>query len=204
MTNYEKLCEDWRTRFLAMDPEKLMRRLPELRREGAYLTLFHFGRKFGADCETGKIVCLDGREATLTEQLNIYTLFWYGKEDARLRGEWASFENLRGASPFAPAFRAGVLASFAKSFAGRGPLLKEAAAAMGARTLKSSGIAFEADAFACLPVRFFFWDGDEEFPAQANMLFDTSAPDFIHVESVVTVAEAGLSRLCELAGLPLL
>ena len=59
------------------------------------------------------------------------------------------------------------------------------------------------DAFACIPVTFLFWDGDDEFPAQGNILFDASATDFIHVESVVTLASVGLQKLADHAGIPL-
>ena len=201
MSNYEKLLEDWRQRFLQMDARALLRRLPELHDEGTYLTISHFGRRFGISRASGEIVCTDGGTATQTEKLNIYTLLYYGKPEAALRGEWVSFGNLRGAAPFAPAFRAGVQASFARTFAGQEALLRKAAADLGARPLPSTGTAFEADAFACIPVRFYFWEGDEEFPAQANFLFDAGTPDFIHVESVVTIASAGLTRLAELAGL---
>ena len=43
---------------------------------------------------------------------------------------------------------------------------------------------------------------DEEFEAQGNILFDYSATDFNHVESAVSIADAGIKRLAELAGLP--
>ena len=47
VSNYEKLCESWRQKILGMDVQELLRKLPELRQEGDYLTLYHFGRKFG-------------------------------------------------------------------------------------------------------------------------------------------------------------
>ena len=45
-----------------------------------------------------------------------------------------------------------------------------------------------------------FWDGDEEFPAQVNLLFDRNATDLIHVESVVTIASQLQAHLERLAG----
>ena len=46
-----------------------------------------------------------------------------------------------------------------------------------------------------------FWDGDEEFPAQANILFDGDITDFLHEETVVCVAADLFRRLVEEAGL---
>ena len=51
-------------------------------------------------------------------------------------------------------------------------------------------------------MRVLFWDGDEEFSAQCNLLFDRSATDFIHVESLVSIASEALKHLADTAGLP--
>ena len=37
--NYELLCADWQKRMLQLDTAELMKKLPELRLEGSYLTL---------------------------------------------------------------------------------------------------------------------------------------------------------------------
>ena len=46
-----------------------------------------------------------------------------------------------------------------------------------------------------------FWDEDEEFEARASMLFDLGSTDFIHEESIVTIASVGVDRLIQVAGL---
>ena len=58
-SNYDRLCEDWRLKFLGMDQTELCRRLPELRREDSCLTLRHFGRKYGIDVRSGEILALE-------------------------------------------------------------------------------------------------------------------------------------------------
>ena len=57
--------------------------------------------------------------------------------------------------------------------------------------------------FPFLNIAVLFWDKDEEFEAQGNILFDYSATDYNHVESAVSTAEMGVRRLAEVAGLPL-
>lgn len=69
--------------------------------------------------------------------------------------------------------------------------------------LPQGDVVYQIDASACEPMRFYFWDYDDEFEAQANILFDYSATDFNHVESAVSTAEMGVRRLAEVAGLPL-
>ena len=202
--NYEVWCAQWRAWFLAMDIPELMQRLPELRDEGNCLTLREFGRKLAVCKADGRITAPeDGKPVTRTEQLNVYTLFAYANPGARLCGRLVPFEQLRNAAQFAAAFRSGVTAPFARMFDGRADALSEALRALGGRRTAHADVGYTADAFACIPVTFLFWDGDEEFPAQGNLLFDESATDFIHVESVVSLASVGLKRLAEKAGIAL-
>lgn len=202
MNNYEKQLEDWRLRFLSMDQEDICRRLPEVRKSDMRLTLWHYGRQFAVDRREGTISVLsDSRPVALTTRLNIYTLFWFASPSARLSGEWLPFRDLKDGSPFAAAFQRGVLMQLAATFSGREDRLEKAVEALRGRRLTNAG--FLLPAFDCIPVKLMFWDGDDEFPAQANLLFDRSATDFIHIESVVTIATELLRQLSEAAELPI-
>ena len=88
-------------------------------------------------------------------------------------------------------------------FDGRSGALEQAYLSLGGKKLPWSDMGYELSAFQCIPVRFLFWEGDEEFPAQGNLLFDAGATDFIHGESIVTIASVGLSRLAGAAGVPM-
>lgn len=202
--NYEKWCEQWRIKFLEMDQPELLKRLPELQVEGQWLTLRHYGRKFGVNRADGKILAMeDDLPVSCTEKLNIYTLFGYVSPDAAPAGKWVKFDQLKDASPFSKAFDAGIIAPFARTFDGHRAALEQACRRLQGRKVAQSDVGFVLDAFDCIGVKFLFWDGDEEFPARGNLLFDESATDFIHVESIVTIATLGLSKLADAAGLPL-
>ena len=201
MNNYEKQCEDWRQRFLAMDQGDICRRLPEVEMGEDCLRLWHYGRRFGVDRREGGISAVsDSGPVEIMPRLNIYTLFHYASPSARLTGEWVPFRELRDGAPFAAAFQRGVLAPLAATFSGQEDRLAQAAEALRGTRLTSS--AYLLLAFACLPVKLLFWEGDGEFPAQANLLFDRSATDFIHIESIVTVATELLYQAAGAAGLP--
>lgn len=201
MNNYEKQCEDWRQRFLAMDQGDICRRLPEVEMGEDCLLLWHYGRRFGVDRRKGGISAVsDSGPVEIMPRLNIYTLFHYASPSARLTGEWVPFRELRDGAPFAAAFQNGVLTPLAATFCNRGDCLEKAAAALRGKRLAKSG--FLLPAFDCIPVKLLFWDGDDEFPAQANVLFDRSATDFIHIESIVTIATEMLYQMADAAELP--
>ncbi|MBU5335118.1 DUF3786 domain-containing protein [Intestinibacter bartlettii] len=201
-SNYESACLKWQEVFVKMDKQKLMEILPEIKIEGDYLTIYHFGRKFGVHKQTGEIIAMeDDLPISVSEKFNIYLLFYYVKPYAKIRGEWVTFEKLKNTSQFKPAFIKSVLEPFANTFAGHMDKLKDACEKIGGKRIKASDMGYEIKAFECIPIQFLFWDEDDEFEARASMLFDLGSTDFIHEESIVTIASVGVERLAQIAGL---
>lgn len=202
VSNYDKQCEDWREKFLTMDQEDICRRLPEVENREEELVLWHYGRQFAVNKKDGTIrVLSDDKPIDVMPKLNIYTLFWYAKEYAAHTGKWVPFRELRDASPFGKAFQNGILAPLAATFSGKEEALADAVKALRGKCESSTG--FLLSAFECMPVKLNFWDADDEFPAQANLLFDSSAVEYDHIESIVTIATEALYQLAEAAGLEL-
>ncbi|MBP0970110.1 MAG: DUF3786 domain-containing protein, partial [Oscillospiraceae bacterium] len=166
VSNYEKLCEQWRLRFLEMDRSALKRKLPELKEEGEYLAIRHFGRRLGIHRSEGVITALDDYlPVSLTTKFNVYTLLYYCKDGGRFLNDWRPFPQLKDASNYGPAYERTVIRDFGATFSGQTELLEEAFRKMGGTKLPLSDVGYEVKAFECIPVRFFFWDGDDEFPA---------------------------------------
>ncbi|MGN0335085.1 MAG: DUF3786 domain-containing protein [Lachnospiraceae bacterium] len=203
-SNYEQWIIEWKKRFLSLDQQNLLKKIPSLKTEGEFLTLYHFDRKFGVHKTTGEIVSLEDTEpVTQNIKLNIYTFFWYSSPVAFFMDDWVSFASLKSAGVFGPAFQTGIHEVLARTFAGHTSELSAALEAMGGHKLSVGDVGYEISAFHEIPMRIIFWDKDEEFPAQANLLFDRSASQYIHVESIVTIASVFLERLSSLSGLPL-
>lgn len=201
MSNYEKLCEEWRLKFLQMEQQTLLEKLPELKTEGEYLTVVHFGRKYGIHRKNGNIKALeDNLPIANGTKMDIYNLCWYSRRGAHILDRWVPFRDVKDARPFAPAFEKNVLIPFAQTFSGKTEALQKAAEKLGGIPVRQGDAGYILKAFECIPMQYLFWDGDDEFPAQANILFDYSVTDFIHVESTVSLAVEGLSRLAEEAG----
>ena len=136
ISNYVKLCEDWADKFMKMDQENLRKRVPELKEENGFLTLIHFGRKYGISLKNGRICSMDGqREPDTTEMLNIYTLLGYAKEGAFFMNKWVPFADLRNARPFAPAYKVGETDVFEATFSGHEKELREAFGKLGGKEL---------------------------------------------------------------------
>ena len=199
--NYELTCEKWRQLFLEMDQEMLLERF-RLEGDSETLRIRYFGEMYQIDRRTGMIMLQKDpdRRLAFNTVMSIYHLFYYAKEEAAVKGEFVPFRKVRRAAPFDPAFQRTVVKPLAKIFEGHSEELKQACENLGGEPVRQGDVGYVIQAFDCMPLTVLFWDGDEEFEAQANILFDADITYFIHEETVVCVAADLVRRLAEEAG----
>ena len=113
-------------------------------------------------------------------------------------GEWLAFRELPDGMFYAPSFAERAEAPLAKVF-GASPsagsedgleVFRVAAAAAGGLPLDLADAAFAFQALPRLALAVLVWDGDEEFPAQASVVFDAAAGHYLPAEDL-----AGLGGL---------
>jgi len=165
------------------------------------LPITFYGKEYWINRENGGIYKAgEERKAGFDTAMSIYSLFFHSVEHPRNAGIWVPFRDVKRAAPFTEAFKRTVLQPFSATFEGRLEKLLMAGEKLGFERITHSDAGFQAMAFSCMPVQFLFWDGDEEFPAQANILFDSEITDYIHEETVVLIAGEGTKRLMGTAG----
>ncbi|MDY3919704.1 MAG: DUF3786 domain-containing protein [Candidatus Limivivens sp.] len=200
--NYEAVCESWRQRSKSWDWKARFEELgfPGWRENGP-LPITYYGVLYEWDPQSGRLSEREHPEKKLSfgTQMNIYNLMAKAGNQPVLSGKWVPLREVKRAYPFAPAFQAGTILPFSRFFDGKAEYLEKAGRKLGFRRIPESEVGFEAMAFSCLPIRFLFWDGDEEFPAQANILFDSNITEFVHEETVVMLGGDGTARLMEAA-----
>lgn len=115
-----------------------------------------------------------GARDTTADAKYLYTL-GYAKEGAFFMDRWVPFADPSQCQAFAPAYKIGETDVFSATFSGHAKELREAFIKLGGKGLPQGDVGYEIKAFQCIPLRFFFWDRDEEFEAEGNILFDYSA-----------------------------
>jgi hypothetical protein len=99
--------------------------------------------------------------------------------------DWSAFKDFRDAAPFAGAFSVQVEAGLARAFSGRAEELERACDDLAGRD-PYLGLSYTlCREFAALPgirVMLLFNDRDEEFPAEARILFPDNAASFLDME----------------------
>ncbi len=117
-----------------------------------------------------------------------------------LTGDWRTFRELPDGLFYWPSFSARTEAPLALAFGGPGgaggpAAFRAAAASVGGQQLELADAGF---AFAALPrlrVAALFWEGDEDFPAAARIVFDAAASHYLPAEDLEGVAETLTRRL---------
>lgn len=203
INNYEVLIEQWREKAMSFDYKERYEALglPGYN-EGdlpitSYGTLYEISR---ADASV-RDVAQPERRLDYQTVLSIYHLFHFSVKQPKITGRFVPFREVKRCGPFDPAFKRQVLQPFAKAFEGKKELLIQAGEKLGFRRLPQSDAGFEAKAFECMPVQILFWDGDDEFSAQANILFDENITDFTHEETVVVIGDNAAKTLLSAAGI---
>ena len=186
-TNHEADAEIWFNKFAGYDPERIARIL-KLSFDEEYLYFKYYGRNY-------RLVLADGHlqketedswtdDVFFNEGMAIYHLLTYTKDHPVVSGQWVRSDSLDGVVSRNPNVKDPLLVPFAQRFSGKTEELKNRCEKLGGIPFNQGDVAYEFEAFPFFHIRMAFWDSDEDFPAQAQVLVDQHATDFVHYETV--------------------
>jgi hypothetical protein len=198
-SNYDQVIENWRLKFLEMDQEELIRKF-QLEADEEFLYIIYFSKRFRIDRKNG-FITEDGKSPGFDTVMNIYNTFYYSAAHPVASGNLVAFRQVKRVYPFEAAYRRTIIFRLQELFAGKTEELRKACEALGGTLLPQGDVGYVLPVFPFLNIAVLFWDKDEEFEAQANMLFDSEITEFMHEENVVGVAADAVYYLTLAAGM---
>lgn len=200
--NYESVRESWRQRFLEMDHALLARKF-HLDMDDDHLYVIYFSLPCAVCRKTGRVLRLDRPDADVgfNQEMNFLNMFHYAVEAPVPSGKLVPFRSVKRVYPFEAAYNKTILRPFEAAFTGHVSELRQALNALKARPIPQCDAGGELEIYPGLRMAVTFWDADDEFPAQANMLFDSNITDFMHEENVVCIASDAARFLIDASGL---
>ena len=198
-SNYDQVIENWRLKFLEMDQEKLIRKF-QLAADEEFLYIIYFSKRFRIDRKNG-FITEDGKSPGFDTVMNIYNTFYYSAAHPVASGNLVAFRQVKRVYPFEDAYRRTIISRLQELFSGKTEELRKACEALGGTLLPQGDVGYVLPVFPFLNIAVLFWDKDEEFEAQANMLFDSEITEFMHEENVVCVAADAVYYLTLAAGM---
>ena len=198
-SNYDQVIENWRLKFLEMDQEELIRKF-QLEADEEFLYIIYFSKRFRIDRKNG-FITEDGKSPGFDTVMNIYNTFYYSAAHPVASGNLVAFRQVKRVYPFEAAYRRTIISRLQELFSGKTEELRKACEALGGTLLPQGDVGYVLPVCPFLNIAVLFWDKDEEFEAQANMLFDSEITEFMHEENVVCVAADAVYYLTLAAGM---
>lgn len=198
-SDHEAVCRQWRETFSGYSPEHISGIL-HLEMDPDHLYVNYFRKRYRLCLENGILEkeMEEGwsQELYFNEAMAVYHLLHYTKDTAVVSGKWVPSCSLDGVVSRRE-IPDPLLTPFALRCTGRTEELDAACRRAGGVKLEAGDVAYEFEAFPQVHLRMVFWDADEDFPAQVQMLVDQCVTDFLHYETVGCVISDLLEKLEE-------
>ena len=205
-SNLDPAYEKARHALRLSDPRAIAARADVLYRESdgkcGVFAIRYFDRRYEVAYPDGTVAEADSaKEASVFTQ--ILLLHYLTTADGTpLRGEWVTFRQLPNGLMYERAFRARSLDPLAARFGSDADRFAAAAQRTGGEPARLGDRSFLFRALPRLPLLCVLWLGDEEMPAEANILFDASAGRYLPTEDLAAVGGALSGRLLRAAAAP--
>ena len=138
------------------------------------------------------------KEIPIQEQVLILH-YLMATEVPDLSGDWVSYREIPGASFYFGAFVKRAVDPLKKVFGQNISGFSQAAEKLQARKIENGDAGFEFRALPAVPLQLILWEGDDEFPADANILFDKTIGRILSPEDVAWLAGMVVYRLIALS-----
>ena len=173
-------------KFRSLDPASVAERLKDVAWDGKEFTLKLLGQEYAITHPDYAIRALDGGKVPpLPTQTFLLRYLLEGK-DVAWHGEWKTFREMPWGELYIKPYTGRVLTRAAYTFGFRTAAMKAAAEKMGAESVKHGDAGFAFDLIGGYKMQILVWEGDDEFPPNAQVLYsDNFAEGFAAEDRVV-------------------
>lgn len=197
-SNYDLMARRVRQTFLAYDQGRMIEKF-HLDHDEAYLYVPFCGRNYRIDRKTGAVESSDDGFLTrlpagYNEVMSIYDALSRTDGEVCLTGRFSPVNSLPGTG-YTSRVGGDFFAPTARAFTHCCADLARACRALGGVPGGRGDVAFRLEVFPFLPVLLQFYDEDDEFPAQIQLLWDENTLSVVFFETTFFIASHLFSRL---------
>jgi hypothetical protein len=115
-------------------------------------------------------------------------------------GRWIGFRDLPDGMFYVQAFQGYSGNRLARELKGGLEAFRRAAESLGGQRLELGSAAYGFFIFPQVPVAVVYWEGDEDFPSQAQVLFDETAYHYMSTDGLAILGSQLIGKLLKAAG----
>ena len=191
----EKPLSYYRQEFARKDPEEMSARSGVRYEDGVFHTLY-FSRPVSVSWPDMKMAYEDDPDAEVASYIQILLarLIIYSVA-APDTGKFLSYQEVPWGAHYFKAFKGRCIDRLAGTYGSRPEAFKEDAARIGAAGISGGNASVEAQIFPGLKIRATIWQGDDEFPAAAQILFSDNFLVAFTAEDMAAVGDLFINAL---------
>ena len=181
--------------FRQLDPAEVAKRLPEVAFSGKAFTLTLLGRSFEIRHPDYAICALDGGAVPpLPTQTFLLRYLLEGKTVAAM-GNWLTFREMPWGELYIKPYTGRVLTRAAFTLGTRVTAFRKAAEQMGAEPVSHADAGFRFRLIGNYEMQLLVWEGDDEFPPSAQVLYSDNFAQGFHAEDRVVAGDILISTI---------
>ena len=172
--------------FKKLDPQEVTERLPDVSFDGQAFRVTLLGRDFQITYPGCEFIAGDGGALPLLPTRTFLLRYLLESKAVPFDGSWKTFREMPWGEMYIKPYTGRVLTRAAYSFGTRVAAFKAAAEKMGAVPLNHGDAGFQFDLIGPYRMQILVWEGDDEFPPNAQVLYsDNFAEGFAPEDRVV-------------------
>jgi len=141
----------------------------------------------------------DARKDVPIQEQVLILHYMLGQGETVPSGRWIAYREIPGAGFYFSAFVKRAVDPLKKAFGHNAAGLKQASLQLGGKAVEPGDAAFEFSLFPRVRIRLILWEGDEEFPPEASILFEDTIANFFSPEDIAWLAGMLVYRLMALS-----
>ena len=186
--HYEKL-------FRELNPDDVCLRLPGAVWDGKQFSVKLLGREFQISHPAYAITAADGGKLPPLPTQTFLLRYLLESRDVAGTGAWKTFREMPWGEMYIKPYTGRVLTRAAFTFGTRVAAFKAACEKMGAAAVKHGDAGYEFNLIGGYRMQILVWEGDEEFPPNAQILYSDNFADGFAAEDRVVAGDILISTI---------
>ena len=182
-------------KFRALDPASVAERLESVAWDGKEFTVTLLGRSYAIAHPDYAIRALDGGTLPPLPVQTFLLRYLLECRDVAWKGEWKTFREMPWGEMYIKPYTGRVLTRAAFTFGFRTAAMKAAAEKMGAASVPHGDAGFEFELVPGYRMRILVWEGDDEFPPNAQVLYSDNFAEGFAAEDRVVAGDILISTI---------
>ena len=182
-------------KFRSLDPQEAVSRLPDVKFDGEAFTVTLLGRSFAISHPDYTIRALDNGPVPPLPTQTFLLRYLLESKNAPWGGTWKTFREMPWGEMYIKPYTGRVLTRAAFTFGTRVNAFRAAAEKMGAVALPHGDAGYQFDLIGGYRMQIMVWEGDEEFPPNAQVIYSDKFAEGFAAEDRVVAGDILISTI---------